>query len=114
MFISVHVIHQVNEDDERRIPHKSDQPAGHTVHAPLAIAESVLDTDAYLGVVPVDGLLAFADLLAFHIAFDHPVLHVVFAHDALHSFAYVGAVGIQLLPVIAAVCKLLHRLGIMH
>ena len=121
MFISQHVVDQTREDYLGGISEKTDRPAVHPVHtlwyvgeemkrALLHVPEHMFHPHAQFGVLPVDGFLPLADSLSSHIAFDDPVLQVVFPHHPLHPLADICAVGMKSLSSITLIHKLFCRL----
>ena len=56
----------------------------------INVPEHMFHPHAQLRVLPVDGLLPFADLLASGVPLDHLVLHPELPHHPLHPFADVG------------------------
>lgn len=77
-------------------------------------SEYMLHPCTNLCVLPVDGFLPFADLFAFDIPLDDSVLHAVPPQNTLHALAYICAVSVQLLPLVAIIRKCFRGLGIVH
>jgi len=78
----------------------------------INVPEHMFHPHAQLRVLPVDGLLPFADLLASGVPLDHLVLHPELPHHPLHPFADVGTVGEQILSPVFSVlfaCVVLAR-----
>ena len=63
----------------------------------INVPEHMFHPHAQLRVLPVDGLLPFADFLASGVSLDYLVLHPEFPHHPLHPFADVGTVREQIL-----------------
>ena len=98
MLVPAQVVDQVCQGVVGRVPRKADHTAGHSVKALFHVPEHMFHLRPNLCVLPVDGVLPLADLLAFDISFDDSVLQAILPQTPLHTLAYVCAVSVQLLP----------------
>ena len=114
MLVPAQVVDQVCQGVVGRVPRKADHSAGHSVKTLFLVPEHMFHPHAQLRVLPIDGLLPFADLLASGVPLDHLALHPELPHHPLHPFADVGTVGEQILTPVILIHKLFHRLGIMN
>lgn len=113
MFVSDEVVNQSGEDDVGLISEKSHRPASHPVQTLLHNPEHMLHPRPDLCVLPVDGVLPLADFFASDISFDDSVLQAILPQHTLHALAYVCAVSVQLLPLVALVHQRACGLGVM-